>query len=81
MQWIETNKRTPEKEYQKFKEKHPTLNYYPLLATMYDARGKICVDKIFFNGQNFTNGGRVAQKENILAWMPLPKPYRKDDKA
>ncbi len=28
---------------------------------------------------DFWNGGRFARTEEILAWMPLPKPYTKED--
>ena len=74
--WIKTNEKLPTEEYKQFKKENINLTYYPCLATMHDPNGQAYVDKIYFNGQNFTNGGRIIPKEFILAWMAFPKPYK-----
>ena len=57
-------------------------NLYPCLVTRYSSinpdrtKNNPYVAKHYFDGEDFVNCGEEVCSEYILAWMPLPKPWK-----
>lgn len=58
---------------------------YPCLVTRYSSinpdrtKNNPYVAKHYFDGEDFVNGGEEVCSEYILAWMPLPEPWKGAD--
>ena len=77
MKWISCSERLPEepKENQAFAGKcHEAY----LVTTKYGSSDldKAYPFRAFWNGINFTDGWRIL---DVIAWMPLPEPYREEE--
>ena len=72
--WIPCSERLPEepKENPVFDGKY--LEVY-LVTTKYGSneQDKVYPFRAFWNGINFTDGWRIL---DVIAWMPLPEPYK-----
>lgn len=72
--WIPCSERLPEepKENPVFDGKY--LEVY-LVTTKYGSneQDKVYPFRAFWNGINFTDGRRIL---DVIAWMPLPEPYK-----
>lgn len=75
--WIPCSERIPEepKENPVFDGK--SLELY-LVTTKYGSsdQDKVYPFRAFWNGINFTDGWRIL---DVIAWMPLPEPYKEDN--
>jgi hypothetical protein len=55
---------------------------YPCLVTRYSSinpdrtKNNPYVAKHYFDGEDFLNAGEEVCSEYIIAWMPLPEPYK-----
>ena len=78
MKWIPCSERLPEepKENPAFDGK--CLEVY-LVTTKYGSsdKDKVYPFRAFWNGINFTDGWRIL---DAIAWMPLPEPYREEER-
>ena len=78
-QWIPCIERIPEepKENPVFDGK--CLEVY-LVTTKYGSsdQDKVYPFRAFWNGINFTDGWRIL---DVIAWMPLPEPYKQNDEG
>lgn len=66
--WIPVEERTPEKP-----KENPLYDNKPLEIYLVSVKNTDCVIRAFWNGASFTDGW---EKLDVLAWMPLPEPYR-----
>lgn len=77
LKWIPCSERLPEepKENPAFGGK--CLEAY-LVTTKYGSsdQDKVYSFRAFWNGINFTDGWRIL---DVIAWMPLPEPYREEE--
>lgn len=77
--WILCSERIPEepKENPVFDGK--CLELY-LVTTKYGSsdQDKVYPFRAFWNGINFTDGWRIL---DVIAWMPLPEPYKQNDEG
>lgn len=85
--WIPVSERLPSEEERKEwidNNLDGIGNLYPCLVTRYSSvnpdrtKNNPYVAKHYFDGEDFVNCGEEVCSEYILAWMPLPKPYRED---
>lgn len=68
MRWIPVKERLPKKP-----EENPIYDNKPLEIYLVSVKNTDCVIRAFWNGASFTDGW---EKLDVLAWMPLPEPYR-----
>lgn len=66
--WIPVVERTPEKP-----KENPLYDNKPLELYLVSVKNTDCVIRAFWNGATFTDGW---EKLDVLAWMPLPEPYK-----
>ena len=86
--WIPCNERLPsEEERKKWIDNNldGIGNLYPCLVTRYSSinpdrtKNNPYVAKHYFDGEDFVNCGEEVCSEYILAWMPLPEPWKGAD--
>ena len=86
--WIPCSKRLPSEEERKewIDNNLDGIGYlYPCLVTRYSSinpdrtKNNPYVAKHYFDGEDFVNCGEEVCSEYILAWMPLPKPWKGAD--
>jgi hypothetical protein len=84
-QWIPVSERLPSKEERKewIDNNLDGIGYlYPCLVTRYSSinpdrtKNNPYVAKHYFDGEDFLNAGEEVCSEYIIAWMPLPEPYK-----
>lgn len=84
-QWIPCSERLPSKEERKewIDKNLGGIGYlYPCLVTRYSSinpdrtKNNPYVAKHYYDGEDFVNNGEEVCSEYIVAWMPLPEPYR-----
>lgn len=68
MRWIPVKERLPKKP-----EENPIYDNKPLEIYLVSVKNTDCVIRAFWNGASFTDGW---EKLDVLAWMPLPEPYK-----
>jgi len=87
-EWIPCSERLPSEEERKewIDNNLDGIGYlYPCLVTRYSSinpdrtKNNPYVAKHYFDGEDFVNGGEEACSEYILAWMPLPEPWKGAD--
>ena len=87
-EWIPCSERLPSEEERKewIDNNLDGIGYlYPCLVTRYSSinpdrtKNNPYVAKHYFDGEDFVNGGEEVCSEYILAWMPLPKPWKGAD--
>lgn len=66
--WIACEDRLPEQP-----EENPVFDGKPLELYLVSVKGADYVFRAFWNGKFFTDGWN---KVDVVAWMPLPEPYR-----
>ncbi len=66
--WIPIKERLPEKP-----KENPLYDNKPLEIYLVSVKNTDCVIRAFWNGATFTDGW---EKLDVLAWMPLPEPYK-----
>ena len=66
--WTPIKERLPEKP-----KENPLYDNKPLEIYLVSVKNTDCVLRAFWNGTSFTDGW---EKLNVLAWMPLPEPYK-----
>lgn len=85
--WIPCSKRLPSKEERKewIDKNLDGIGYlYPCLVARYSSinpdrmKNNPYVAKHYFDGEDFVNCGEEVCSEYVLAWMPLPEPYREE---
>jgi hypothetical protein len=83
--WIPVSERLPSKEERKewIDNNLDGIGYlYPCLVTRYSSinpdrtKNNPYVAKHYFDGEDFLNAGEEVCSEYIIAWMPLPEPYK-----
>lgn len=86
--WIPCSERLPSEEERKewIDNNLDGIGYlYPCLVTRYSSinpdrtKNNPYVAKHYFDGEDFVNGGEEVCSEYILAWMPLPEPWKGAD--
>ena len=86
--WIPCSERLPSEEERKewIDNNLDGIGYlYPCLVTRYSSinpdrtKNNPYVAKHYFDGEDFVNGGEEVSSEYILAWMPLPAPWKGAD--
>ena len=86
-QWIPCSERLPSKEECKewIDKNLGGIGYlYPCLVTRYSSinpdrtENNPYVAKHYYDGEDFVNNGEEVCSEYIIAWMPLPEPYREE---
>lgn len=86
--WIPCSERLPSEEERKEwidNNLDGIGNLYPCLVTRYSSinpdrtKNNPYVAKHYFDGEDFVNCGEEVCSEYILAWMPLPKPWKGAD--
>ena len=89
-EWIPCSERLPSEEERKewIDNNLDGIGYlYPCLVTRYSSinpdrtKNNPYVAKHYFDGEDFVNCGEEVCSEYILAWMPLPKPWKGADDA
>ena len=84
-QWIPVSERLPSKEERKewIDNNLDGIGYlYPCLVTRYSGinpdrtKNNPYVAKHYFDGEDFLNAGEEVCSEYVIAWMPLPEPYK-----
>ena len=87
-EWIPCSERLPSEEEMKewIDNNLDGIGYlYPCLVTRYSSinpdrtKNNPYVAKHYFDGEDFVNCGEEVCSEYILAWMPLPKPWKGAD--
>lgn len=87
-EWIPCSERLPSEEERKEwidKNLDGIGHLYPCLVTRYSSinpdrtKNNPYVAKHYFDGEDFVNCGEEVCSEYILAWMPLPKPWKGAD--
>lgn len=85
MDWIPCSERLPSKEERKewIDKNLGGVGYlYPCLVTRYSSinpdrtKNNPYVAKHYYDGEDFVNNGEEVCSEYIVAWMPLPEPYK-----
>lgn len=66
--WIPVEERLPEKP-----NENPLYDNKPLETYLVSVKNTGCVIMALWNGASFTDGW---EKLDVLAWMPLPEPYK-----
>ena len=66
--WIPASERLPKKP-----KENPLYDNKPLELYLVSVKNTDCVIRAFWNGATFTDGW---EKLDVLAWMPLPEPYK-----
>ena len=83
--WIPCSERLPSEEERKewIDNNLDGIGYlYPCLVTRYSSinpdrtKNNPYVAKHYFDGEDFVNCGEEVCSEYILAWMPLPEPWK-----
>ena len=69
--WIPVAERLPEKP-----KENPLYDNKPLEIYLVSVKNTNCVIRAFWNGTSFTDGW---DKPDVLAWMPLPEPYKEEE--
>lgn len=82
--WIPVSERLPDKEFKKGRENGTVFNLYPCLVTRYATHSpvnpeRLYVAKHYYDGNGFLNNGEQECTEAVIAWMPLPEPYEKEN--
>ena len=86
--WIPCSERLPSEEERKewIDNNLDGIGYlYPCLVTRYSSinpdrtKNNPYVAKHYYDGEDFVNCGEEVCSEYILAWMPLPKPWKGAD--
>ncbi|MDB2128463.1 DUF551 domain-containing protein [Enterocloster clostridioformis] len=67
-EWIPVKERLPEKP-----KENPLYDNKPLETYLVSVKNTGCVIIALWNGASFTDGW---EKLDVLAWMPLPEPYK-----
>ena len=84
-EWIPCSERLPSEEERKewIDKNLDGIGYlYPCLVTRYSSinpdrtKNNPYVAKHYFDGEDFVNCGEEVCSEYILAWMPLPEPWK-----
>ena len=84
-EWIPCSERLPSEEERKEwidNNLDGIGNLYPCLVTRYSSinpdrtKNNPYVAKHYFDGEDFVNCGEEVCSEYILAWMPLPEPWK-----
>lgn len=87
-EWIPCSERLPSEEERKewIDNNLDGIGYlYPCLVTRYSSinpdrtKNNPYVAKHYFDGEDFVNCGEEVCSEYILAWMPLPEPWKGAD--
>lgn len=87
--WIPVSDRVPSKEERKewIDNNLDGIGYlYPCLVTRYSSinpdrtKNNPYVAKHYYDGEDFLNAGEEVCSEYIIAWMPLPKIYKPNNK-
>ena len=87
-EWIPCSERLPSEEERKewIDNNLDGIGYlYPCLVTRYSSinpdrtKNNPYVAKHYFDGEDFVNCGEEVCSEYILAWMPLPEPWKGDN--
>lgn len=68
--WIPVSERLPE-----MPEENPILDNKPLEIYIVDI-GEHYPFRAFWNGKNFTDGWNILK---VIAWKPLPEPYKEEE--
>lgn len=85
--WIPVSERKPSEEERKewIDKNLDGIGYlYPCLVTRYSSinpdrtKNNPYVAKHYYDGEDFVNNGEEVCSEYIIAWMPLPEPYKED---
>ena len=85
MYWIPVSERLPSKEECKEwidNNLGGVGHLYPCLVTRYSSinpdrtKNNPYVAKHYYDGEDFVNNGEEVCSEYIVAWMPLPEPYK-----
>lgn len=88
--WIPCSERLPSKDERKewIDNNLDGIGYlYPCLVTRYSSinpdreKNNPYVAKHYFDGEDFLNGGEEVCSEYIIAWMPLPEPYKAESEG
>ena len=76
-QWIPCSERLPEEPKTNPVLEGKNLELY-LVTTEYGSneQDKVYPFRAFWNGVNFTDGWHIL---DVIAWMPLPEPYREEE--
>ena len=79
--WIPCSKRMPDKEFEEGVEKGTVMDLYPCLVTRYATHSlvnpkRLYVAKHYYDGDDFVNNGQQECTESVVAWMPLPEPFK-----
>lgn len=69
--WIPVEERLPEKP-----EENPIFDNKPLELYLVSVKNTDYAFRAFWNGVSFTDGW---SKLDVLAWMPMPEPYRPEN--
>lgn len=69
--WIPVKEQLPEKP-----KENPIYDNKPLELYLVSVKSTDCVIRAFWNGASFTDGW---EKLDVLAWMPLPEPYKETE--
>lgn len=86
--WIPCSERLPSREERKewIDNNLDGKGYlYPCLVTRYSSitpgreKNNPYVAKHYFDGEDFLNAGEEVCSEYVVAWMPLPEPYKEDE--
>ena len=88
--WIPCSERLPSDEERKewIDKNLDGIGYlYPCLVTRYSrinperTKNNPYVAKHYFDGEDFVNNGEEVCTKYVIAWSPLPDPYKEDNKA
>lgn len=69
-QWIPVSERVPEKP-----EENPVFENKPLELYLVSVKNADYAFRAFWNGTSFTDGW---SKLDVIAWMPMPEPYKEE---
>ena len=86
--WIPCSERLPSEEERKewIAKNLGGIGYlYPCLVTRYSSinpdreKNNPYVAKHYYDGEDFVNNGEEVCSEYVVAWMPLPEPWKGDE--
>lgn len=85
MEWIPCSERLPNEEFEQGRKNGTVYDLYPCLVTRKASHSLVNPDRIYvakhyFDGWNFLNNGEEECSDDVIAWMPLPEPYREEEK-